>query len=319
MTEWKFPMKEAIQCIPEFNGATDELEPFLVQIDHFAEQIPTGESEKPLLNVVLMKLKGRAATFINRIKSEKWKDMMPKLQKVFGRQVTVEEILQQIETIEQGRNECFKDYVDRALRIKECIDEIETHKNEEEEKKISFAERSLKIHFLGGLKNENLKQTAKAHRLQSFDELIDLLNEVYVECEQIDKIEQRLQSCRLDPQHKSNRQNYCNVGSNQYSSNNGNSWNFRNFSNQNFRADVFSHNNVGNQYPPNNFKSRINFNPSPPLHGYPASNQNNEYNENRRNSFYPNYNYNRNHIQYPRQNMHQGGYMEERNYNQQKN
>lgn len=50
-------MKDAIQCIPEYRGSVDELEPFLVQIQTFSEQIAVGQSERPLLNVVLTKNK----------------------------------------------------------------------------------------------------------------------------------------------------------------------------------------------------------------------------------------------------------------------
>ena len=57
-----------------------------------------------------------------------------------------------------------------------------------------FAKRSLKIHFLGGLKNSSLKQLAKTQRDKNFVDLVNYLDEEYKECEQIEDIERRLQA-----------------------------------------------------------------------------------------------------------------------------
>lgn len=183
-------MKIAIHCIPEFNGNSDELEPFLLQIDHFSTNIPEGVTQDILLNIVLMKLKGNAVTFINRIRSDTWAEMKPKLQRLFRKTITTEELFQKIETLEQNQNESFREYVEKALKIKEYIQALRPQE-------AAIMEENLAIHFIGGLTNQNLKQTATSQRTNNFDDLIQLLNYVYKKCEQVRRIENTLQSCRL--------------------------------------------------------------------------------------------------------------------------
>ncbi|XP_058455232.1 uncharacterized protein LOC131432752 [Malaya genurostris] len=173
---YRFPMLDAIQCIPEFHGSVNELEPFLCQISYFAEQIPQGANEKPLANVILKKLKGNAATFINRIRANTINDVFQNLRDQFAVKVTVEEILIRIETLEQKYGDFFEEYAERALQIMEFIDTQQENQVTEEVQK-SFAERALTIHFIAGLSNKNLKQLAKNHRLLKFQELIGFLKE----------------------------------------------------------------------------------------------------------------------------------------------
>lgn len=256
---YEFPMTQAIQCIPEFNGSADELEPFLLQIDHFANRIPEGESEQTLLNVVLMKLKGKAASYINRIRSDSWHETRNRIRDQFSKKITVEQILQQIETLEQKDHESFRDYADRALRIKEYLDHI---RNPQAEENASFAERSLKIHFIGGLRNRNLKQAAKSQRPGTFIQLIRFLEEVYVECEQLESIEHRLRSCRISanqPQSTFINRNPNNIYSRHQFKPNSYNANFnQRFPSNNLNRQQPSQSNYTNQnrqniyYPPNN-------------------------------------------------------------------
>ena len=63
--EYTFPKADAMQCIPEFDGSLDELEAFVYHIEHFAREIPEGVSHAPLVYIILLKLKGRAAAAIH--------------------------------------------------------------------------------------------------------------------------------------------------------------------------------------------------------------------------------------------------------------
>lgn len=271
-------MQLAIQCIPEFHGSVDELEPFLVQIKYFAEQHPDADSQKQLLNIVLMKLKGKAATFINRIKSETWAEMLPKLRSTFSKVVSAEEILQKIETLEQGFKESFTDYADRALRIQEYVEQLQEGQQQPQQQAQQqpaqitvFAERSLRIHFIGGLRNANLKQVAKAQKVSSFKELIQILELEHKECEQLEYIEQRLQTCRMTksqqyiPNQRSGQRNFNNYDRNQNFSNNYTENRNRNFNNSNNqRSFNNSRSFMDNARPTNSGASqnRNNFNPS---------------------------------------------------------
>lgn len=214
---FSFPMQLAIQCIPEFNGLPEELDPFIYQIEYFAAQIPPNESHASLINVVLLKLKEKALKCINRIKGQTWPEVKRNLLKEFSTISSAEEILQKIETLEQGYNESFKHYKERALEILESIQSIEPLGQAQP----SFPERSLKIHFLSGLRNSNLKQLAKTQRGQSFKNLLHFLQEECIECEQMEDIEQRLKSCRISKQNcNTNYTNFKDSFRNQTSSSN---------------------------------------------------------------------------------------------------
>lgn len=183
-------MKNAIHCIPDFNGNKDELDPFLYQVEYFSTNIPAGATEAMLLNIVLMKLKGEATPLINKVRSKTWAEMKTKLKTLFGKIVTTEELFRQIGTLEQNHNESFKEYAEKACKIKESLQALGPQE-------AAVMEKGLTIHFIGGLTNQNLKQTAISQTTKNFDELIQLLNNVYEKCEQLKSIEDRLQACRI--------------------------------------------------------------------------------------------------------------------------
>lgn len=196
-----FPADKAMQFIPEFRGVAVELDAFLNAIEYYAKKIPKDGAHDELIQIVLLKLKGPAAIHFKRIKGETWPEIRACLEKEFGTNVKLEELMQQIETLEQGQNETFQSYKDRALTLKEHIDEYEPKKTEnsaandeeeEEEVKESFAERSLRLHFLGGLKNRNLKNLAKTQKNRSFVELVEYLGDECIDVDQIEQIEKRL-------------------------------------------------------------------------------------------------------------------------------
>lgn len=63
-----------------------------------------------------------------------------------------------VETFEQGEKETFQSYKDRVLTLKHKSRNTKKTKGKEKEEDESYDQR---IHFLGGLKNINLKNLAK--------------------------------------------------------------------------------------------------------------------------------------------------------------
>ena len=85
---YEFPMKQAMLCIPEFNGDARDLDGFLYQIEYFANQIPEGEAKEDLIRTVMFKLKGKAAGFFNRSLEDTWEKVKMKLIRQFGENLT---------------------------------------------------------------------------------------------------------------------------------------------------------------------------------------------------------------------------------------
>ena len=119
--EYAFPTERAMMCIPDFHGKSKDLEGFLFLIDFFAKRSPDGESEEELIQVVMIKLKRKAASLFNRIVDESWDNVKTNLIKQFGENVKVEAIFQQVETLQQEFNEPFTTYMHRILKLKEQI------------------------------------------------------------------------------------------------------------------------------------------------------------------------------------------------------
>lgn len=198
-----FPTEKAIQVIPEFRGAAAELDAFIYQIKHFAEIIEklgendaAKEAETELIHVVLSKLKGPAAIKFKNILADTWEDVRDNLRKEFGSSFKLEELFQKIETLEQGQQETFQSYKDRVLQFKKHIEEYEKE-NFKDQTFESYAQRSLRIHFLAGLKNRSLKNLAKTKKDESLEDLIDYLEEECIDVEQIEQIERRLQDSHI--------------------------------------------------------------------------------------------------------------------------
>lgn len=186
----KFPLKYAIKCIPEFTGSPEELDAFFYQVDRFEELIPEGDLQLPLINVVMMKMRGNAMKFVNRVKSDTWKETKEKILKEFGAKKSIEEIQVKIENLEQGDDETFRDYKERALTLLEDIESLAS-------KDTAYPEKCLKIHFVSGIKNKDLKLSAKREKHREFRDLIQFLEDECMECEQMAAIEKKLKICRL--------------------------------------------------------------------------------------------------------------------------
>lgn len=169
----------------------------------------------------------------------------------FGRTTKLEEVINKIETLEQGTTETFKEYRERGLHLQNLIDAYEPEGD--------YAKRTLRLHFLSGLINKNLKQLAKTQKSKTFDELLAYLRDECIDCEQMDDIEKRLRNNRI--------------------ANNT-------ARNEPIRNPNFRNQNLGYQ----NFRNR-NHNFMPPENsGYNQRNETQRFqNENRRNNFEQNY------------------------------
>ncbi|XP_062715963.1 uncharacterized protein LOC134291783 [Aedes albopictus] len=195
---FEFPINFAIQCIPEFHGSACELDAFIYQINCFLKPIKRitdarerKNAETVLIQIALSKLKGPAALKFKNILANTWDKVKDNLQKEFGISLQLEELFNKIETLEQGKCESFKNYKDRVLQLKRNIDEFE--KDYIKDPTIeSYAQRHLRIHFLAGLEDINLKIFAKTKKEDSLEDLVDYLQEECIDVEQQERIEQRL-------------------------------------------------------------------------------------------------------------------------------
>ena len=148
-----FSKAEAIQCTPVFNGLKEELDAFIYHIEHFLASIPGGETHEPLIYVVLLKLKGKAAAAIRRLRADTWPEVKLNLIKEFGDNTPIETLLENIETLRQNSDESFQDYKNRTLHIKSKIDEYNGCESE-------VLSRHRKLHCIGGLRDSRLIQIA---------------------------------------------------------------------------------------------------------------------------------------------------------------
>lgn len=278
---YEFPTEKAIKCIPEFRGTAAELDGFLFQADYFAKFIPPRndqneihETETELIHVILSKLKGPAALHFKRIHADTWVEIRDNLQREFKGKLKLEELFQKIETLEQGKTETFQSYKDRVLTMKQHIDEYEANRGGGEN---SYALRNLRLHFLGGLKNRNLKNLAKAHKEDSLENLITYLQEECIDVEQIEQIEHRLQDAHIAESHRLEKEEQ------KFNNQRKNFGNFRNrnnfYSNRNIdhddRNDQRNRNNDRNHFngQSNNYQQNQNY-------GYPNNNSYRNRNDN---------------------------------------
>ena len=349
---YEFPMVMAMQSIPEFHGKHEQLRPFLILIDYFAEKIPEKEDQTPLLNVVYTKLRGEALTRLTEIEDDNWEKVKTNLESAFNGESTIGSLIKQIETLVQGDTESFEKYRSRAAKLYHQTTQLKNHDNDDE----CFVGASLRRHFLAGLNSRALAFAGKSQREKSFLDLLEWLQKEYDDEEELKDFHNRLHptrmvgSTRQNPNNNHSRgnnnqhQNYNNNirgtnnnysrgnnnqqynynnnfrgSNNHYRGNNNNSWNSRNLNQQNFRDNGFQNGYTNNRYQSNGSYNRSNFNQPSQPHNYQAFNQNRVYTENRGGTYYPNNNYDRNQNQFPRQDTTDRGYNEGRNYNQQKN
>ncbi|XP_055527934.1 exonuclease 1-like [Wyeomyia smithii] len=200
-------MIDAAAIIPIFSGKAEELDPFLLQVDYFATDIPAAASHTPLLNVVYTKLRGDALKRLNDIRAEKWPEVRLKMEKLFQPEKNIGAIFKEIETLHQGYSESFEEYKTRATKIYESVRDIPGQEGND-----SYVSTHLRKHFLGGLRNHTLISAGKSQRDKSF---MDLLEWLQKECEE----EEELQDIhrRTKPENSPNsphRKNYNNMNNN---------------------------------------------------------------------------------------------------------
>ena len=110
-----FPKTEAIQCIPYFNVSSDELDAFIYHIDHFAANLAAEADHGELIYVVLLKLKGKAAAAISRLKADTCPEVKLNLIQEFGDNTSIEVLLRNIETLRQNPEKSFREYKNRKI------------------------------------------------------------------------------------------------------------------------------------------------------------------------------------------------------------
>lgn len=199
----EFPVDRAIQCIPEFRGSSDELEAFLFHIQHFADLIPAGGPQDQLVYVVLMKLKGKAAAALHRIRARTWAEVKENLLSEFGTSESIESVIKKIEGLRQGPSEEFAAYKKRTLAMRDSLYAYE------EAGGIAAMEKSLRMHFIGGLNNVNLKQMACGKQDLSLQGLMAWLEKRTEECDQLEDIEKKMRGLDLlERQHETGRRRW---------------------------------------------------------------------------------------------------------------
>lgn len=283
---YDFPMETAIKCIPEFFGNPEELTPFIDQINFFANYIPTGMDQTPLINLIKLKLKGKASSFVNNLAGLRWKQIEKLLIEEYNNYSSLEDILKEIETLSQRHDETFKSYKDRTLEILYNLEKLEFPVND-------FAMKSLTFHFIGGLKNKSIRDEAENNADKSFRELLKSLEEKCLKKEKYDELNKRLKSISLSGNSNINSQQNPNWNKDtnynpQYKQNNNyaqrynNHPNYRNSNSGNFRAQ----NNFQNQQN-HRFSNQHNYNDLNPGSAYNSNrfndNENQRFNTNRGN------------------------------------
>lgn len=223
MEDTEFPMDSAIKCIPDFYGTSQDLNTFLDQINYFYNKIPKGVSLTPLINVIQLKLKGKAKPFTKTILKLTWEEIEKNLLHEFGDKKSFLNIFKRIDNLSQYEHETFKAYKNRALEI---LFDLEIDKNVD-----NFAMENLRIHFIAGLKNTYLQQTARNLTIQNFRDFLSILEEKRISNEEFENLYKDKQ--------RINSQNF----KNEYSNKNQDVNDKRNFSTHQNRL-----NNYQNQY-----------------------------------------------------------------------
>lgn len=177
----EFSQITALQCIPVYDGNPEELEPFILQLELFASQLE-GHDQTPLLNVIWMKLKGKALRRISNLIAPTWTEVKANLQREFKFQKSISALMKDIETLLQKPNESFDEYKARGEELYKWI-----------ENEGPFGLSSLRKHFLGGLRNKDLAHAGIFQREKSFPELLIWLKNEWDDRNEIEEINVRVE------------------------------------------------------------------------------------------------------------------------------
>ena len=142
-----------MQCIPEYDGSHSTLEPFIEQVEFFARKLPVGESQKTLVNIIISKLMGYAREHLKKIRASTWDEAWTYSRKTFAYKVRLETLMTRIERLNQYEREPFPNYKERVEQLYDDLEILGVINQ-------PYAVKSLRLHFLAGLKNKNLKHYA---------------------------------------------------------------------------------------------------------------------------------------------------------------
>lgn len=190
-----FSQITALQCIPQFDGNPDELDVFIRQIELFAEQLE-GEDHTPLLNVVYLKLTGKALKLLSKIDANTWPEVKRNLEDEFKFEKSAATLMKEIETLLQKENESFDDY---SIRVEDLHKWVANQGR--------YATNSLRKHFLGGLRDRGLAHAGKSQREKTLPELLTWLKKEIDEGNEIDEIFARVTTLDLLETKKNNKIN----------------------------------------------------------------------------------------------------------------
>ena len=173
-----FPTETAMNLIPEFRGNAAELDAFLYAADQ-------------------TKLKGNAAANFKRIKADTWNEVKTRLLHEFGDSLKLKTVGQQIETLRQGVNESFPRYKERAELLEGYLNAFEQKTKEN----LSYSKRMLRSHFITGLRKRSLRSLARLQKSLDFGELLNHLMEEYLNIENEEELERRLDALEQGSRH----------------------------------------------------------------------------------------------------------------------
>uniref|UniRef100_A0A2M4CWP3 Retrotransposon gag domain-containing protein n=1 Tax=Anopheles darlingi TaxID=43151 RepID=A0A2M4CWP3_ANODA len=196
-----FPVEIAYRVIPDFSGEAEEVENFLAQADFIASLIPATESTIPLVGLVLSKLKGPALESRKKLQAKDWKSLRKLLVDEFKCEIRLEKVIHDLETLQQLPNESYKDYCKRSRKILDLMEQCEDGFS-----KKPYMQRSIRMHFLAGLRDKGLKNAAQQEKGGSFEELTKYLETVHQELDEIKELESRLKNFELSSKKKSDNQ-----------------------------------------------------------------------------------------------------------------
>ena len=122
-------MVTAMQCIPEFHGSSEQLKPFIIQVNYFSAGFPAEANQGPLLNVVYTKLRGEALRRLPEIEADSWERVKQNLVHAFQKEKSIGSLIREIETLNQKYDESFLDYKKRALGLYRYVKDIPHEEN----------------------------------------------------------------------------------------------------------------------------------------------------------------------------------------------
>lgn len=188
---YEFPMDSAINCIPDFFGHAEDLTSFIDQINYFYSKMPKGVSHTPLINVIKLKLKGRAKFFANSISNLPWEKVEQNMIEEFSVKKSSVNIFKTISTISQKQFEKFKSYKNRALEILADLESVEDFN------KNSLVMKNFKLHFIAGLNNIELQRTARNIVETDFRQFLNTLEHHYVSDEEFEDLQKHVQKMNI--------------------------------------------------------------------------------------------------------------------------